>query len=69
MDHPAIAMRLRRALTPQLGNPIQDALCRRNELAPYARREIYRELATDLQNGIAPFPDESAELLSDEAVF
>ena len=69
MDHPAIAMRLRRALRPQLGNPIQDALCRRNELAPYARREIYRELATDLQNEIAPFPDESAELLSDETVF
>ena len=66
MDHPAIAMRLRRALTPQLGNPIQDALCRRNELAPYTRREIYRELATDLQNEIAPFPDEPAELLSDE---
>jgi hypothetical protein len=62
-------MRLRRALTPQLGNPIQDALCRRNELAPYAGREIYRELATDLQNEIAPFPDESAELLSDETVF
>jgi len=66
MDYPAIAMRLRRASTPQLANLIQDALRRRNELPPYARREIYRELATYLQNEIAPFPDELVELLSDE---
>jgi hypothetical protein len=38
----------------------------RNELAPYARREIYRELATYLQSEISPFPDELVERLSDE---
>ena len=66
MDHPAIAMRLRRAATPELGSLIQDALRRRKELTPYARREIYRELARYLQNEIAPFPDELVEMLSDE---
>src|SRR5215472_13132689 len=66
MNFPAIAMRLRRAATPELASIIQDALRRRNELAPYARREIYRELATYLQNEIAPFPDELVEMLSDE---
>jgi len=66
LDFPAIAMRLRRAATPELASLIQDALRRRNELAPYARREIYRELATYLQNEIAPFPDELVEMLSDE---
>lgn len=66
MDYPAIAMRLRRAATPELASLIQDALRRRNELTPYARREIYRELATYLQNEIAPFPDELVEMLSDE---
>jgi uncharacterized RDD family membrane protein YckC len=66
MDYPAIAMRLRRAVTPQLANLIQDALRRRNELTPYARREIYRELTSYLQNEIAPFPDELVEMLSDE---
>jgi len=66
MDYPAIAMRLRRAATPELGSLIQDALRRRNELTPYARREIYRELAMYLQNEIAPFPDELVEMLSDE---
>lgn len=66
MDYPAIAMKLRRAATPELGALIQDALRRRNELATYARREIYRELATYLQNEISPFPDELIERLSDE---
>ena len=66
MDYPAIAMRLRRGATPELASLIQDALRRRNELTPYARREIYRELATYLQNDIAPFPDELVEMLSDE---
>jgi uncharacterized RDD family membrane protein YckC len=65
-EYPAIAMRLRRAATPELAGLIQDALRRRNELAPYARREIYRELAEYLQTEIAPFPDELAEILSDE---
>src|SRR5215468_915837 len=37
-DYPTIAVRLRRAATPQLANLLQDALRRRNELAPYARR-------------------------------
>jgi hypothetical protein len=45
---------------------IQEALRRRNELAPYSRREIYRELATYLQSEVAPFPDELVEMLSDE---
>jgi uncharacterized RDD family membrane protein YckC len=66
MDYPAIAMRLRRAATPELASLIQDALRRRNELAPYARREIYRELAAYLQSEIASFPDELVEMLSDE---
>ena len=66
MDYPAIAMRLRRAATPELASFIQDALRRRNELTPYARREIYRELAAYLQNEIAAFPDELVEMLSDE---
>ena len=66
MDYPAIAMRLRRAATPELASLIQDALRRRNELAPYARREIYRELATYLQGEISSFPDELVEMLSDE---
>jgi uncharacterized RDD family membrane protein YckC len=65
-DYPVIAMCLRRAGTPELASLIQDALRRRNELAPYARREIYRELVTYLQNEIAPFPDELIEILSDE---
>jgi hypothetical protein len=41
-------------------------LRRRNELAPYARREIYREAAAYLQDEIAAFPDELVEMLSDE---
>ncbi len=66
MDYPIIAMKLRRAATPELASLIQDALRRRNELAPYARREIYRELAAYLQTEISPFPDELVEMLSDE---
>lgn len=66
MEYPAIAMRLRRAATPELASLIQDALRRRGELAPYARREIYRELASYLQNEVCPFPDELLERLSDE---
>jgi uncharacterized RDD family membrane protein YckC len=66
MDYPTIAIRLRRATTPELASLIQDALRRRNELAPYARREIYRELAKYLQSEVASFPDELVELLSDE---
>ena len=66
MDYPSIAMKLRRAATPELASLIQNALRRRNELAPYARREIYRELTTYLQYEISPFPDELVEMLSDE---
>jgi hypothetical protein len=66
MDYPAIAMKLRRAATPELASLIQDALHRRNELAAYARREIYRELAGYVQCEISPFPDELVEMLSDE---
>lgn len=66
MEYPAIAMRLRRAATPELASLIQDALRRRNELAAYARREIYRELAKYLQSEICSFPDELVERLSDE---
>jgi uncharacterized RDD family membrane protein YckC len=66
MDYPTIAMRLRRAATPELASLIQDALRRRNELAPYARREIYRGLAAYLQSEVASFPDELVEMLSDE---
>jgi len=66
MEYPTIAVHLRRAATPELASLIQDALRRRNELAPYARREIYRELATYLQSEISPFPDELVERLSDE---
>jgi len=65
-DYPTIAMKLRRAATPELAGLIQDALRRRNELAPYARREIYRELAAYLQSEVSPFPDELVEMLSDE---
>lgn len=65
-DYPAVAMRLRRAATPELASVIQDALRRRNQLAPYARREIYRELAAHLQSEVARFPDELIEMLSDE---
>jgi uncharacterized RDD family membrane protein YckC len=66
LNYPTISMRLRRAATPELASLIQDALNRRSELAPYARREIYRELAAYLQSEIAPFPDELVEMLSDE---
>lgn len=66
MDYPAIAIKLRRAATPELATVIQDAVRRRNELASYARREIYRELATYLQCEVSPFPDELVERLSDE---
>jgi uncharacterized RDD family membrane protein YckC len=66
IDYPTIAMKLRRAATPELASLIQDALRRRNELASYARREIYRELAAYLQTEISPFPDELVEMLSDE---
>src|SRR5712691_13168618 len=66
MDYPTIAMKLRRAATPELASLIQDALRRRNDLASYARRESYRELATYLQREISPFPDELVEMLSDE---
>jgi uncharacterized RDD family membrane protein YckC len=66
MEYPTTAMRLRRAATPELASLIQDALRRRNELAPYARRELYRELAKYLQSEISPFPDELLERLSDE---
>ena len=66
MDYPVIAMHLRRSATPELASLIQDALRRRNELAPYARREIYRELAAYIQSEISTFPDELVEMLSDE---
>jgi len=66
MDYPVIAVKLRRAATPEIAALIQDALRRRNELAVYARREIYRELASYLQTEISPFPDELVERLSDE---
>src|SRR5437879_635237 len=66
MNYPTIAMKLRRAATPELASLIQDALRPRTELAAYARREIYRELATYLQSEISPFPDELVEMLSDE---
>lgn len=65
-EYPAIVVRLRRSATPELASLIQDALRRRNELAPYARREIYRDLAAYLQSEISPFPDELVERLSDE---
>ena len=66
MEYPTIAVHLRQAATPQLASLIQDALRRRNQLASYARREIYRELAQYLQNEICRFPDELVERLSDE---
>jgi uncharacterized RDD family membrane protein YckC len=66
MEYPALAVHLRRTATPELASLIQDALRRRNQLAPYARREIYRELAAYLQCEISPFPDELVERLSDE---
>ena len=66
MEYPSIAVHLRRAATPELASLIQEALRRRNQLAPYARREIYRELASYLQSEISPFPDELVERLSDE---
>jgi hypothetical protein len=66
MDYPAMAMKLRRVATPELATLIQDALRRRNQLAAYARREIYRELAMYLQCEISAFPDELVERLSDE---
>jgi uncharacterized RDD family membrane protein YckC len=65
-DYPTVSLRLRRGATPELASLIQDALRRRNELAPYARREVYREIATYLQREIAPFPEELVETLSDE---
>jgi uncharacterized RDD family membrane protein YckC len=65
-EYPTIAVHLRRGVTPELASLIQDALRRRNELAPYARREIYRELATYLQTEVSQFPDELIERLSDE---
>lgn len=66
MEYPTIAMRLRRAAKPELAALIQDALRRRNELATYSRREIYRDLAMYLQTEVCPFPDELVERLSDE---
>jgi uncharacterized RDD family membrane protein YckC len=65
-DYPVIAARLRRAATPELAGLIQDALRRRDEFAPYARREIYRDLAAYLQGEVARFPNELVEMLSDE---
>jgi len=66
LEYPTIALHLRRAATSELASLIQDALRRRSELAPYARRQIYRELAAYLQSEISPFPDELLERLSDE---
>lgn len=66
LEYPATAARLRRAATPELAGLIQDALRRRNELAPYARREIYRDLAGYVQRELSTFPDELMERLSDE---
>ena len=65
-EYPAVAIKLRRAATPELATLIQDALRRRDELAAYTRRELYRELAAYLQTEISPFPDELVERLSDE---
>jgi uncharacterized RDD family membrane protein YckC len=66
MNYATVAMRLRSAATPELASLIHDALRRRNELAPYARREIYHDLASYLQSEVASFPDELVEMLSDE---
>jgi uncharacterized RDD family membrane protein YckC len=65
-EYPVIAMRLRRTATPELAGLIQDSLRRRDEFAPYARREIYRDLAAYLQSEVARFPNELVEILSDE---
>ena len=65
-EYPTLAVHLRRGVTPELASLIQDALRRRNELAPYARREIYRELAAYLQSEVSQFPDDLIERLSDE---
>lgn len=65
-DYPSIAMKLRRKATPELAGLIQSALRRRNELAPYARREFYRNLVAYLQTEVCTFPDELVEMLSDE---
>src|SRR5437764_1764125 len=65
-EYPTIAVHLRRGVTPELASLIQDALRRPNELAPYARLEIYRELAAYLQTEVSQFPDELIERLSDE---
>src|SRR5690242_5287778 len=54
MEYPAIAVHLRRSATPEMASMIEDALRRRNELAPYARREIYREISEYLQSEISP---------------
>ena len=66
INYPTIAMKLRRAATPELASLIQDALRRRNELAAYVRRKIYRELAAYVQCESSTFPDELVEMLSDE---
>jgi uncharacterized RDD family membrane protein YckC len=55
-EYPSITVRFRRAATPELASLIQDALRRRNELAPYARREIYRELVKICRAKSSHFP-------------
>src|SRR2546425_13118717 len=53
MNYPTIAMKLRRAATPELASLIQDALRRRTELAAYARREIRSEEHTSELQSLA----------------
>jgi hypothetical protein len=67
VDYPAIAMRFQRAATPEFATLSQDARRHRNDLAPYAWREIYREITAYLQNEISPFPNELAERLSESS--
>src|SRR5229473_2397736 len=65
IDQDGLPLRIEQAWVRNLMR-VFDALPRRNELAAYARREIYRELATYLQSEISVFPDELVEKLSDE---
>lgn len=65
LTYPHLAARLRQSASPKAAEVALEALLRRDELEPQARRRIYAELVEHFQS-LVRFPEELRETLSDE---
>jgi uncharacterized RDD family membrane protein YckC len=64
-DHPLLAARLRRRISPPEADIALQAVLRRDELAPAARMELFGDLAAHFKEKVS-FPDAAVEGISDE---